>query len=180
MFELLDHYPQALPIVIFCGRICDVSLGTLRIIFVARGIKKIAPFIGFGEVFIWIVIISQMLSRADSIVTYVAYAGGYAAGTFVGLLIEEKINYGLVAYRVFTRKNGFELSGILSGKGYRATVLHGEVSAVAVDVVEAVISRKDAKILDAVIKDFDPESFCVIEDVRAKQYGLLPGLLTRK
>lgn len=62
MFDFLDQYPYLLPVMIFFGRICDVTLGTLRIIFVSKGKKGIAPVIGFFEVFIWIVIISQILS----------------------------------------------------------------------------------------------------------------------
>ena len=60
MFDFLDQYPYLLPVIIFFGRIIDVTLGTLRIIFVSKGEKYKAPIIGFFEVFIWIVIISQI------------------------------------------------------------------------------------------------------------------------
>ncbi len=42
-----------MPVLIFTARICDVSIGTLRIIFVSKGKKSIAPFLGFFEVLIW-------------------------------------------------------------------------------------------------------------------------------
>lgn len=67
MFDFLDQYPYLLPVIIFFGRIIDVTLGTLRIIFVSKGEKYKAPIIGFFEVFIWIVIISQILSRANDL-----------------------------------------------------------------------------------------------------------------
>ncbi|HOI78965.1 MAG TPA: DUF5698 domain-containing protein, partial [Petrimonas sp.] len=70
MFDFLDVYPWLLPVMIFFGRIFDVSLGTLRIIFVSKGEKYIAPAIGFFEVFIWVVIISQILTRANDLVAY--------------------------------------------------------------------------------------------------------------
>lgn len=183
MLEYLDVYPWLLPIVIFFGRICDVSLGTLRIIFVSKGEKNIAPLIGFIEVFIWVIIIAQVLSRANDLLSYLAYAGGYAAGTYVGLHIEAKIGFGFIKYRVFTLNNGLELIEALSARGYGSTLTHGEGSTAEIDIVEAVISRKDAKAVDKVVKDFDPKAFCILEDVRAKQFGIFTkrqSFLTRK
>ncbi|HQG08883.1 MAG TPA: DUF5698 domain-containing protein, partial [Dysgonamonadaceae bacterium] len=99
MFDFLDVYPWALPILIFFGRICDVTLGTMRIIFVSKGEKYKAPLIGFFEVFIWVVVISQILSRANDLVAYVSYAAGYATGNYVGILLEQRIAYGIVVCR---------------------------------------------------------------------------------
>lgn len=172
MFDFLDIYPWLLPFVIFFGRIVDVSLGTLRIVFVSKGEKNIAPFIGFVEVFIWVVIIAQVLSRANDIFAYLSYAGGYAAGTYIGLHIEAKIGLGFVKYRVFTLNNGLDLIGALNRQGYGSTLIHGEGSTADIDIVEAVIGRKDTKTVDKIVKEFDPKAFCVLEDVRAKQMGI--------
>ena len=94
MFTIFETYPWLLPVMIFFGRICDVTLGTLRIIFVSKGEKYKAPIVGFFEVFIWVVIISQIFSQANSLVAYVAYAAGYAAGNYVGILVENRIAFG--------------------------------------------------------------------------------------
>ncbi len=94
MFNFLDQYPYLLPFIIFFGRIVDVSLGTLRIIFVSKGEKYKAPIIGFFEVLIWIVVISEIFARAHDMIAYVAYAAGYASGNFVGILIEQRIAFG--------------------------------------------------------------------------------------
>lgn len=104
MFDFLDVYPWLLPIMIFFGRIVDVSLGTLRIIFVSKGEKFLAPIIGFFEVFIWVVIISQIFIRANDLVSYLSYAAGYAAGNYIGILLEQRIAYGIVLCRIYTRK----------------------------------------------------------------------------
>ncbi len=39
-----------LPLFIFFLRICDVTLDTMRIIFMTKGFKRLAPIIGFFEV----------------------------------------------------------------------------------------------------------------------------------
>ena len=103
MTELFQLYPWLLPLVIFFGRICDVTLGTLRIIFVSKGERKKAPIVGFFEVFIWVVIISQIFSHANDIIAYLAYAAGYAAGNYVGILVENKIAFGFQLFRVYTK-----------------------------------------------------------------------------
>lgn len=183
MTELINTYAWFLPLVIFFGRICDVSLGTLRIIFVSKGEKKIAPLIGFVEVFIWVVIIAQVFKHANDLVSYLAYAGGYATGTFIGLIIEERIGFGFIKYRVFTVQNGFELVGLLNEADYGATLIHGEGSVSEIDIVEVAIARKDGKEVEKIITAFDPKAFYLIEDVRSKQLGIFAKrqkLLTRK
>lgn len=174
MFEFLDVYPFLLPFFIFFGRIFDVTLGTLRIIFVSKGEKYKAPIIGFFEVFIWIVIISQILQRADNMVAYLSYAGGYAAGNYVGILIEKRIAFGIILCRVYTNKPGLKLVNLFSLKGFGATLVHGTGSVNEVDIIETVIDRKQLKNVSSIILEFDKDAFYVIEDVRTRSRGIFP------
>ena len=174
MFDFLDTYPHLLPLIIFVGRILDVSLGTLRIIFVSKGEKVKAPIIGFFEVLIWVVVISQILSRANDMVAYLAYAGGYAAGNYVGILLEKRIAFGVILCRVYTNRPGLKLVKLLSIRGYGATLFHGTGSVDEVDIIETVIDRKQLKKVTGVILDFDKDAFYVIEDVRTKERGIFP------
>ena len=174
MFDFLDVYPWLLPILIFFGRIFDVSLGTLRIIFVSKGEKYKAPLIGFFEVFIWVVIISQILSRANDLLAYVSYAGGYATGNYVGILLEKRIAYGIVLCRIYTQKNGMDLIQKLNAMNFGATLTHGKGSTNDIDIIETVIDRKEMKRLEGILTDFDNNIFYVVEDVRNKQKGIFP------
>lgn len=172
MFGFLDQYPYLLPVMIFFGRIFDVTLGTLRIIFVSKGEKYKAPVIGFFEVFIWIVIISQILSRANDLIAYLSYAAGYASGNYIGILLEQRIAYGIVLCRIYTKENGIDLVSLLKGMGHGATLVRGTGSVDKVDIVETVIERKDMKNIEKTLTGFDPNVFYVIEDVRTKQNGI--------
>ena len=174
MFDFLDIYPWLLPIVIFFGRIIGVALGTLRIIFVSKGQKNKAPLIGFVEVFIWVVVISQILARANDMVAYLSYAAGYAAGNYIGLTLENRIAYGIVLCRIYTQKNGTELIKALNKLNFGATMTRGEGSTNEVDIIETVVDRKKMKVLEIAINDFDSNSFYVIEDVRTKKNGIFP------
>lgn len=172
MFDFFDVYPWLLPVVIFFGRICDVTLGTLRIIFVSKGEKKKAPIVGFFEVFIWVVIISQVFSHASDLIAYVAYAAGYATGNYVGILVENKIAFGYQLLRVYTKKNGRELTRILNKNGFGSTFIRGEGAVSEVDIIETVINRKSQKDVIALIDEFDHSAFYLIEDIRSKQKGI--------
>lgn len=174
MFDFLDVYPWLLPFMIFFGRILDVSLGTLRIIFVSKGEKYLAPIIGFFEVFIWIVIISQILTRANDLVAYLSYAAGYASGNYIGILLEQRIAYGIVLCRIYTQKDGMELVRILNKINFGATMTRGTGSTKEVDIIETVIDRKEMKTLESTLTKFDQNIFYVVEDVRTKQNGIFP------
>ena len=71
-----------LPLLIFLFRIIDQSVGTLRLIFAAKGLKRLAPFFAFFESFIWLVAIGQIMKHLDNVYCYLAFAGGYAVGIF--------------------------------------------------------------------------------------------------
>jgi Uncharacterized protein conserved in bacteria len=172
MFAFLDTYPWLLPIIIFFGRICDVTLGTLRIIFVSKGEKKKAPIVGFFEVFIWVVIISQVFSHADSLIAYVSYAAGYATGNYVGILVENKIAFGFQLFKVYTKKSGPELTKLLNKNGFGSTYIKGEGAVSEISIIETVISRKAEKKVTEIITTFDPDAFYLVEDIRSKQKGI--------
>ncbi len=173
MFDFLDVYPWLLPVIIFFGRICDVTLGTLRIIFVSKGERTKAPIVGFFEVFIWIVIISQILSRANNLVSYLAYAGGYATGNYVGIWVENKIAFGFQIYRIYaTRNRGAALIKMLKENGLGSTLIRGEGAVSEVDVIETVVSRKSVAKIHEILHDFDPEVFYYVEDIRSKRKGV--------
>jgi uncharacterized protein YebE (UPF0316 family) len=163
-----------LPLIIFLARICDVSLGTLRIVFVSRGKKNIAPVLGFFEIFIWIVVISQILKNVDSIVGYLAYAGGYAAGNYIGMRIEERIALGTQLIIVFSARDILPLQQRLNAAGFGTTVVEGDGSSGKVKILYTVIGRKTFEQARKILVEFDPLIFYVIEDVRLVKSGIFP------
>ena len=172
MFDFVDTYPWLLPVIIFFGRICDVTLGTLRIIFVSKGEKSKAPIVGFFEVFIWVVVISQIFSHATNIFAYLAYAAGYATGNFVGIMVENKIGFGYQLFRIYTKRDGGELIKILNEKGIGSTWIKGTGAVSEVSIIESVVRRRSEKSIVEILQNFDPDTFYLIEDIRAKQKGI--------
>ena len=112
-----------LPVLIVLLRIVDVSIGTVRIILLSKGLKHLAPVFGFFEVLIWLVAIRFVLHNVSSPIHYIAYAGGFAIGTYIGMLIEGRLSLGNLMVRIITRQGGDELVGFLREHGYRVTDL---------------------------------------------------------
>jgi uncharacterized protein YebE (UPF0316 family) len=168
-----------LPILIFLARLTDVSLGTMRIIFVSRGVKYLAPVIGFVEVNIWLLAIGQIMenlsnNNPNSIVCTLAYAGGFATGSFVGILIEEKVSIGLVLLRLISRHDTKELIEYLKSENYGVTIHDAEGVKGPVKIIFAVIRRKDLhSVLDR-INQIHPHAFYSVEDVRSVGEAVMP------
>ncbi len=156
-----------LPVLIFVARIIDVSIGTIRIVFVSRGDKLIAPLLGFFEVLIWLLAIGQIIQNLSNIFCYLAFAGGFAAGTFIGLLIEEKLAIGALVVRVITKKDAAELIENLRASHYGVTSIPAEGESGKVDVIYTVIQRKALGEVLEIIKRFNPRAFYSIENVRS-------------
>jgi uncharacterized protein YebE (UPF0316 family) len=163
-----------LPVLIFCARICDVSLGTIRVIFITKGIKYLAPVIGFFEVIIWLLAIGQVMNNLTNVASYIAYGGGFAMGTFIGMLIEEKMSLGLTSVRIITKEDPFQLVNYLRSQNYGVTTVDGEGSTGQVKMVFSIIRRQDLPEVVEVIKQLHPGAFYSIEDVKSVSEGVFP------
>jgi len=163
-----------LPLLIFLARICDVSIGTMRIIFVSKGKKYIAPVLGFFEVLIWITAISKIMQNLDNYINYVAYAAGFATGNFVGMIIEEKLAMGFQMIRVFTYQNGPGLVQILNNSGYGATTVEAHGSKEKVHIIYSIVQRTKLTDVLEIIDKFNPKAFYTIEDVKSVNEGIFP------
>lgn len=163
-----------LPLVVFFARVLDVSLGTLRIIFTSRGRRNIAPLLGFVEVFIWIVVVSQVVKNVHSLPAYLGYAAGFAVGTYVGMNIEERLALGMYVLRIILPLDGERLAAQLRSVGYGVTVVNGMGSVGEVKLLYTVIKRKNLMPVMEIIKSVAPKAFFSVEELRSAESGIFP------
>jgi uncharacterized protein YebE (UPF0316 family) len=156
-----------LPLLIFFARISDVTLGTLRIIFVSRGNKTVAPILGFFEVLIWIIAISRIIQHLDNVYCYLGWAAGFATGNFIGMIIEEKLAIGVNLVRIISAKEDTKLVTKLYENGFGATVIDARGKENEVQIIYTVVKRKEIKRLIGIIKDNNPNAFYTVEDIRS-------------
>jgi len=161
-----------LPLLIFCSRILDVSIGTMRIIYVSRGIKAMAMFCGFFEVLVWLIALTQLVQNLNNIAMYVAYAGGYAVGNYVGIFLEQKLAVGLVALRVITNGDASELMAQLKEKDLGVSSVAARGVTGAVRLVFLIIRRREIDDVIRIIRNINPKAFITIEDVKAVREDL--------
>ncbi len=163
-----------LPVLIFLARIADVSIGTVRLIFVSRGFKYLAPLVGFFEVLIWLLAIGQIMKNLSNPVCYIAYAGGFATGNYVGMWLAEKLSLGLVLIRVVSNKDALPLMEFFKSQDYGATSIDGHGTTGQVKVVFTIVPRREVQRVVDLIRKFDPQAFYSIEEVRHVEKGVFP------
>ncbi|MBN1637861.1 MAG: DUF2179 domain-containing protein [Ignavibacteriales bacterium] len=169
-----------IPLLIFFARIMDVSIGTIRIIFVSRNNKLLAPILGFFEVFIWLLAIQQVMQNLHNIFCYFAYATGFAMGNLLGIFIEEKLAVGKVVIRIITQRSATELVSELNSNGYGVTNIPAEGSRGKVNVVYTIIERHDLEKVIKMVNHFNPKAFYTVEDIRSVKEGVFPGKKKKK
>ncbi len=155
-----------LPLIIFFSRILDQTIGTIRIIFVSKSMKYLAPMLGFFEVLLWLIIMKQIFQNLDNYYYYFAYAAGFAMGNFVGIKIEAKMAMGLVQMRVIPQKDSSKLIEFLRKAGYRFTTVKGYGAEGPVEILFSVIKRKSIDDFISIIKEFNPKAFYTIEEIK--------------
>jgi len=169
-----------LPLLICLARICDVTIGTIRIIFVSRGKKRWASFCGFFEVIIWLLAIGQIMQHLNNFVCYIAYGGGFAIGNFVGITIEERLAMGILGVRVITKEEAGQLIERFKREGFGVTVVAAQGATGPVNIIYTVIKRSALGQVAEMIKEFNPKAFYAIEDIRTANEGVFPMRLNRQ
>jgi uncharacterized protein YebE (UPF0316 family) len=163
-----------IPLLICLARIVDVAIGTLRIIFVSKGMRFLAPLLGFFEVIIWLLAITQIMQNLTNMVNYVAYGAGFALGNFVGIYLESKLSLGFVLLRVITRRSATELIEYFKGCSYRFTIISAESDEGPVNIIYMPLRRKDVSEIVANIKQYNPNAFYTLEDARYVSANVAP------
>jgi len=160
-----------LPMLIFLSRIMDQSIGTMRLIFVSKGYRHIGPILGFFEVIIWLLAVTQVLKHLSNPMSYIAYGAGYAMGNYVGIRLEEKISIGTALIRIVPKKDTSDLVNHLREVGFGVTTVAAEGAQGPVQIVFTIIKRKSIPKAIGIIKHYNPNAFYTIEEVKAVKEG---------
>ena len=165
-----------MPLLIFLCRVCDVTLGTLRNLFLAKGIKNVVPFIGFLEVLIWTIAVSQVLKHLDNLLSYTAFALGYATGIYVGIKMDERLGLGLQLFRIVIVKHTQALLDALKQINIGYTLVDGAGSQGPVKLIYLVIKRTHHNQVCNLIHTHNPDAFYTVEDVKDANKGVFPPI----
>jgi uncharacterized protein YebE (UPF0316 family) len=131
--------------------------------------------VGFFEIIVWLLAIGQIMQNLNNPACYIAYAGGFAMGNFVGISIAERLSLGVVLIRLVTKKDASGLVEQLKQQDYGVTSVDGHGTNGQVKVVFTVVHKGDVPGVIAMIKEFNPNAFYSIEEVRFVREGVFPG-----
>lgn len=175
MFDIIP--PYILPFLICLSRIVDVSLGTLRTVAVIRGKVPIAAILGFFEVTIWVVAVSQVMARLDNPFNILGYAAGFALGNALGITIEKKLALGRLEMRLITRDKGPEIAETLRERGLRVTEFDGRGKMGVVTLLYVILDRADAVPAQKIAEEIDPGVFVAFDDSHGVNRSLYPTVV---
>lgn len=171
MLSLLAIPPALLPIVIFALRVTDMSMDTLRVLFVIRGHKALAWILGFFQSAIWVVAITSVLSNLGNWWNLIGYAAGFATGNVVGMVIEERLAIGHGHLRIISSRLGSAISEAIRTSGYAVTELPGRGRDGTVSVITCSVRRRDIDHVRSRALQIDPGAFVTVEEVRPLHRG---------
>lgn len=171
MLNLLTIPAGLMPVIIFLLRVCDMSLDTLRVLFVVRSQRGLAWFLGFFQSLVWVVAITTVLSHLDNLWNVVGYAGGFATGNVIGMVIEERLAIGYGHMRIISSGRGPAIAQAIRQSGYAATELSGRGKDGTVAVINCSVRRKDVRRVQQQVKEIDPGAFITVQDVRPLNRG---------
>jgi len=161
------------PALIFLARIADQTVGSLRLIFLARGFKLWAPILGFFEVTIWLLAAGQIINDLSNWVAIFAYGAGFAVGNYFGMRIDEKLSLGTVVVRLIPKQDTSDLVNYLSENKFGLTSIDATGSKGGpVKILLSIIKRKDLPAFVDAVNRFNPHAFYTVEDVRSVSDGV--------
>lgn len=158
-------------VLIFSLRVSDMTLDTLRVLFVMRGRKAVAWVLGFFQATIFVLAISSVLSNLDNPLNIIGYAAGFATGNVVGMLIEERLAIGHINVSIVSSARGNAIAENLRDQGYAVTEIPARGRDGMVSLLNCSVRRKNVEKVRRLVNNIDPEAFITAEDVRPIRRG---------
>jgi len=171
MLNLLAIPSTLMPIIIFLLRVTDMSLDTLRVLFVIRGRRPLAWIMGFFQSALWVVAITSVLSNLDNLWNLIGYASGFATGNVVGMAIEERLAIGHGHLRIISSHLGNAIAEAIRGAGHAVTEIPGRGKDGTVTVISCSVKRRDIDKVQRKVYEIDPEAFITVADIRPLYRG---------
>jgi uncharacterized protein YebE (UPF0316 family) len=170
-------HPLLVAVMIFCLRIADVSIGTIRVIYTVRGNRGVSAVLGVVESAIWIFAISRCMNfiNGGDPWAIVGWAAGFGTGNAVGITLERWLGQGSVLMRVISQSGKTHpLRTAIMAQGFGVTALHGDGRDGEVRLLFVVAPRKRAAELLKTVQQLDPRAFITIDPVSEALGGYIP------
>jgi uncharacterized protein YebE (UPF0316 family) len=163
--------PVAAGLLVFALRLTDMSLDTLRVLFMMRGRKLVAGLIGAIQAAVFILAVSAVLTGPLNFWTVLGYACGFGAGVILGMIAEERLALGYGMFRIYSPARGAAIAQALREAGHAATEFTAQGKDGTITVVNAAVARRDIPAVRALVDRVDPNAFITVDEVRPLRRG---------
>jgi len=166
-------------VVIFFSRVVDVGLGTIRVQLIVRRRKLLASLIGFVEILIYVLVVSQVIKDIKNWLNVLAYAGGFAIGTLVGMLLSERMSRGVIEVTVITQGSWQEIEQAVREAGFALTRQSGMGREGRVEVLNVVCAARELSRLVDLVTGVDREAFVYTRELAGLRGGYVYGVKSK-
>ena len=156
---------------IFALRVGDMTLDTLRVLFVMRGRRGIAWVLGFFQSAIFVLAITSVLANLNNPLNIIGYAAGFATGNVLGITIENRLAIGHANLRIISSRRGAAIAEYLRSAGYAVTEIPARGKDGMVTMLAVSVLRKNIEQVRSSVNNVDPEAFITAEDIRPLRHG---------
>jgi uncharacterized protein YebE (UPF0316 family) len=156
---------------IFSLRVTDMTLDTLRVLFVMRGRKGIAWLLGFFQASVFVIAITFVLRDLTNPLNIIGYAAGFATGVVIGMTIEERLAVGHVQMRIISSRRGSGIAEKLRGEGYAVTEVPARGKDGMVTMLNCSMRRREISQVQLMVDQVDQEAFITTEEIRPVRRG---------
>lgn len=133
---------------------------------VVQGLKVQASIIGFVEMILYVFALNSVVGSLDNPINLLAYALGFAAGNYVGILIENKIALGKLSAQITLKTtDNEELVDILRDNGFGVTIFEGKGIKGKKEVLNIALNRKNLIDLRNLVYEYDETAFMTVSNI---------------
>jgi uncharacterized protein YebE (UPF0316 family) len=156
---------------IFVLRVVNIAMDTVRMLTVMRGMKLISFILGILVSLTYLFALGSVLSNLNNIVLILAYSVGFAAGGWVGMIIEERLALGFVHISVVSSKRGAKIAQSLRKHGHAVTEVQAQGKDGTVALLEISVQRKHMNMVREIICRNDDKAFITTRDIQPLHRG---------
>ncbi len=167
---------------IFAARVVDVGLGTIRVQLIVLRRKTLATLVGFAEIVIYILVVSKVIRDIGNWFNVLAYAGGFAVGTLLGIALSERTGQRVVEATVIVHEPHEPVERVETAvreAGFALTRYTGEGRDGPVDVLTVICGTRQLPRLFQVVTQVAPRAFIYTQELAGLRGGYVYGIKSK-
>jgi uncharacterized protein YebE (UPF0316 family) len=163
--------PWLVAAVIFVVRVLNMTVDTIRMLTVVRGMKTITWILGVIQTVLFVVALGSVINDLDNPLNIISYAVGFATGNVIGMLIEKRLAFGFINMTIISSLRGQELAERLRADGHAVTEIPARGKDGTVEILETSVQRKFAPGVKELVMQIDPSAFITSRDIQPLHRG---------